>query len=464
MHRAAEPCVQAASLRPASPLVVSSSFAFVFVPHLSPRLRACALVLLVGWLAAHPAGAQGLAGAQVPAGAQGPAGAPAAGDGVRRTPYLNLRVYPLALWGPKAGFGAAAGLVAHHVLRDGSVALLTVAPAQYQQVGTLSLATAHPERARRYGVATLRAENTVRRWYHGTGPASDRDDRVAVRKASVEGDLRVGVGLLGRRLVVQPRLGLRYDAVRSAYAVEGGAFERLDGPSRTALDAALGTRPASRDRLTHLVAGLDVTFDVRDRAYLPMRGVLLHARAERWDALEALDLRFWRVVAEAQGVVPLGGRHRLVARALAWRTEPRGNAPVPFYLLPTLDGRLAPGFARDRFVGRDALLGSLTYRFPLAAPLGLVLAEGFVGAYALNAYDDVTEQFAARLSFGADVDAPRAARVPLRPSAAVGLRLGPLFRDNALASVALGVSPEGVTAVRLRATYRLHRLRPRHHF
>jgi hypothetical protein len=412
-------------------------------------LLPAAVLLLAGGLLAAEARAQG---AVRPDGRAG------------RGPWLNARVYPLAVWGPKVGFGAAAGLVLHDAVRPGTVALLTVAPAQYQQVATLSFATGDPLRERAYGVASLRAERTERQWFHGLGPAAHRDDRVALRKQSVEAGLKAGLGLAGRRVVVQPRVGLRVDGTDGVYNVEDGAFGRLDAASAASVQSALGERPGADARQTGVTAGLDLVFDTRDRAFMPRRGVLLHGGVTRYAGLSGTNLGFWRLMAEGRATLPITGAHRIDARAVVEHLSDAGSdVPLPFYLLPSLDGRDAPGFARDRFFGRSVTLASLAYRFPLFQPLGVLLGEGFVAAYAANAYDDLGEQFRFGLSFDRD-PSPEAERYAVRPSAAVGVRVGPSFRDNAYVGVALGVSPEGVSAVRVRFVHRLRRVRPRHHF
>jgi len=189
--------------------------------------------------------------------------------------------------------------------------------------------------------------------------------------------------------------------------------------------------------------------------------VELQAGWERYAAVDDTDLRFDRVDVSAEGILSLHGVHRLVSRVNVTTTRPRTSTVVPIFLLPRLDGTLAPGWARGRFVDRDRLVGHLLYRFPLWSVGEVVAMEGHLGGHLAGTYHDVGEQFTTDVQFD-EPDPTNPAR-PLRPSVSLGLRLSAPIRPNASMDLALGLSPEGLSAVTFSFRQRLQALRAPHH-
>ena len=380
-------------------------------------------------------------------------------------PQWNVRVYPLDLWGPRAGWGFGAGVVAHDLVRPGSQMLVTAAPAAHETVGTLSLASADPHGADTYLILDARAATTTRQWFYGLGPRSREDAQVALDMTSWRTRLRAGQRLGASPVTVQPHLTLMQHDVNGVSEETSGALSTLSDPSRGAIPgpgqpdtAPSRLRPADA-RQVGVQAGVDVIVDTRDRAHGALRGVLLQGMASTYEAWDQ-TLRFHRFDLRAFGFLPLGGRHRLALGLRTALTDRRGDRRIPFYLLPSLDGRTAPGWARDRFYGSDLAAVRLLYRFPIVRFRDLVTVEGHVGAYAASVYNDLGDEFSLDLSFDERIDA---ADVPFRPSASAGLRIGPIFRDETYVDVAVGVSPEDVTGVRFTFVQSLRALRPAHH-
>jgi hypothetical protein len=388
--------------------------------------------------------------------AQAQSPSPTNGDATP-APWLNLRVYPLDTWGPVAGWGVGAGLVLHNSVRAGDAWLLTAAPAIHESVATLSYASAPPDRAATYVLADVRARTTGRQWFYGTGPQSTDDSRVGV--AMHDGWLRVRVGrwLHDRRVLLQPRVLLRHHRVRDTYVDRGVPFAGASASRFQALPD-----PSRNGTQWGVQAGLRAAYDTRDRRRGATRGLLFAAAWERYAELSDGDVQVDRLTASAHGVVPLGGRHRLALRLQTAIATDRGDAVVPFYLLPKLDGRQVPGWAHERFFGFDRLAASALYRFPIARLQNLFAVGGHVGVHAASVYDDLGEQFALDLSFQETL-APPGSDVPLRPALSTGVRLGPLFRDETYFDLALGVSPEGITGVRFQFVRALGAVRPPHH-
>ncbi|MFB6271288.1 MAG: hypothetical protein ABEL51_00180 [Salinibacter sp.] len=387
------------------------------------------------------------------------AGAQPAFPGAPDELSLNLRLYPLDTWSPRVGVGMGAGLVIHHLGRRHAQGLLTVAPARHEQVATLAWASANPKRARRYVLVNARGLHTNRDWFYGLGPRSSEGARQSIERSALQMRVRAGRHFLNRRLLVQPHLGL------SAHRVD-----RVPTPGASALTprsqrhlrqlASEQIGPLSPTQ-TGLRIGVELQYDTRSATDPPSLGVILDAGWSRYVGVSSF-LHYDRFEAGASGVFPLGGTHRLVGHLSLAHVAARGRAAVPYYLRPTLDGPLVPGWAQHRFVDSDRLIGSLLYRFPIAQPFGLAQLEGHLGAHAASVYDDVFADAALEVSFAESVSSG-SSTVPLRPAASLGLHLNPTFRQTPSLDLALGVSPEGVTAVRFTLTRDLQALRQPHH-
>ncbi|WP_103026554.1 hypothetical protein [Salinibacter altiplanensis] len=387
--------------------------------------------------------------------------APAAGQafpGAPDEPGLNLRLYPLDTWSPRVGVGVGAGLVVHHLGRRHAQALVTAAPARHEQVATAAWASAHPEQVRQYVLVSARGLHTNRDWFYGLGPGTSSDARQSVERSAAQFRIRVGQQFLDRHLLVQPHVGLsahRVDRVPSPTAPDLDA--RSQEHLRQLASSQLGPLSTAH---TGLRMGIDVEYDTHPSGPRPTRGMLLRGGWARYES--TASVQFDRLDLSAHGVVPLGGAHRLVGHLSLAHTAARGKAPVPYYLRPMFGGSRVPGWARHRFVDSDRLIGSALYRFPLAQPLNVVRLDGHLGLHAASVYDDVFSDAALDLTFDEAPDVGGAS-VPLRPAASVGLRVGLSFREVPSLDLALGVSPEGVTGVRVALHQDLRALRTAHH-
>ncbi|MEO0556962.1 MAG: hypothetical protein AAF170_02130, partial [Bacteroidota bacterium] len=75
------------------------------------------------------------------------------------------------------------------------------------------------------------------------------------------------------------------------------------------------------------------------------------------------------------------------------------------------------------------------------------------------AYDDISTDFTPRISFDPRSADP-AERVPLRPSAAVGMNVHFIDREQPIVGMVLGAGPEGLTSATFRIVYPLRWYRP----
>lgn len=358
----------------------------------------------------------------------------------------NVRVYPTTFWGPRVGPGGGLGLVVHNLARRHDQWLLTAAPALHEQVATASFATSNPRKARRYLLVGTRALHTNADW---RGPASDR---TVLERSSLRTRVRVGQRLVDGRLLLQPHLGVSHhnlDAVRRA---KGSAREAVFHSSI----------PSPGTQQTGLRLGTDIRYDTRNRGHLATKGVLLQGTWAHYRSLDNSPLRFDQVDLNAYGYFPLGGDHRLVTRLSITDTRNRTERPIPVYMLPTLGGTVVPGWARGRFTAADRFLTGALYRFPLTTFLALVTLEGHIGGHLAGTYGDLRDQFTTKVSFDENVNVEDQ-KPPLRPAASAGLRLVSKVHNRSSIDLAIGVSPEGITAVRFSFVRSLLTLRPPHH-
>lgn len=384
-----------------------------------------------------------------------PASAQPEFPGAPSEPGVNLRVYPLDTWSPRVGIGAGAGLVVHHLGRSNALGLLTLGPARYEQVAAAVWASANPRRARTYVLLNARGVHTDRDWFYGLGPASPDDGRQSIERSGFEIRLRAGRAFLDRRLVVQPHIAL---AAHRVDRVPIPSDPALDGRSRTHLQQLASNRVGPLDpNQTGLRVGVGAEYEPSG-SQRGEPGVRLQARWSRYVDVSSSFVRFDQVEFGAYPSVPLGGHHHLVGRLDLSLTRSRGRASVPFYMRPTLEAAVVPGWPRHRFVDSDRLMASLLYRFPVARIFGIVDLDAHLGVHASNVYDDFFSDAAFDVSFDETLP-PSDDSVPLRPSASAGFRLGLPFREVPSLEVAVGASPEGISVARLTLSQTLGALR-----
>lgn len=369
----------------------------------------------------------------------------------------NFRVYPLDVWGPRVGPGIGAGLVVHNLGRRHAQWLLTAAPALHEQVATVSFASANPDRARQYVVASARALHTDRRWFYGLGPATSDDARLSFRQKTGRAQIGAGQTFWDQRVHIRPQLTLQHVRTTGHTGTPTALPRRSQRHVERFRD---GESPGARQ--TGIRTGVMVQYETRPSAPPTRSNVQVQGKWDRYKDLSGTSVMFDQFDVQTLASIPVSSRHRLRLRASLVRTWSRDTTPVPFYERPTLDGSVVPGWARSRFVGNDRLTATARYEFPLVDVPPLLALNGHLGIHAAGIYDDVSDQFAPVLSFDHTLSS-EAATYPLRPSASVGLELGIPMRPRSAVDVALGVSPEGLSAVRLTIDHPFSLARPPHH-
>ncbi len=232
---------------------------------------------------------------------------------------------------------------------------------------------------------------------------------------------------------------------RSPGGTTTAAFDRLDRASRDHLHAAMGRIVGASSIQRGMSFGAAAGLDLRDRPVRTQRGLLVQASGRRFQFQEPGGLEYDRYTLGAYGYLPIRG-HVLSLRGLVERTSAADDLVIPFYLLPSLDGHLLPGYASHRFFGRDLLSLTAEYIVPLFQFSDVFAVDALLSTGAGSVYDDLAEQFEASISFDRVLESGRT--YPLRPSAAIGFALESASTFGWDLRVLLGWGTEGIRLVK----------------
>lgn len=270
--------------------------------------------------------------------------------------------------------------------------------------------------------------------FYGEGPTSLPAWEQVVNRRVAHSELRRAQSL-GSGLWIQARLGVRRDQLRNF---------RAEAPALASSEVT--------EHLQRLVSdGPQTSFEVGLDAgrYVQAGGVQVHltgriGNGELLHVIAGLVLdRTWHF-----------SRHRrLTGRLLLDRTLYRQDW-LPYYFLPRLDARLAPGWNRFRFFGNDRLVAGATYVHPLIEILKSHAYEAIFNLGLSQVYDDIGAQFSPRIAVSPE-RSTLSGRAPLEPTFGVGSQLVSRKDGGVIASVILGFSVEGLQAGTLRITQRL---------
>ena len=358
----------------------------------------------------------------------------------------QFKVYPSPIWGRTAGFAAGVGYEIENLMLPGSRLLATAKPGQFLGRYTLTYFAADPFKAPVYGLANVYYETTGHQWYYGVGPASARGAQMIIEKHMVEAEVRLGLQPLNRRVFVQPVVKyLRHD-VDGFKAYDTGATSKLSPESLSNLLSSAGMLPNSTDFYEGFGYGLAAGIDLRDNPIRTGKGLLVQGFANRYDFGGVPEPAYDQYGVSAYAYVPVG-TNTLALRVNTQLTSNRGEGDIPFFLLPSLHGRMLPGYSWDRFFGMDLLAVNLEYIVPLFDLYRWVAMDALVSVGAANVYDDISEQFEPSVSFDKRLE-PNQETYPLRPSAAVGFQVESFTRFDLDIRVLLGWGTEGMRLVK----------------
>ena len=358
----------------------------------------------------------------------------------------QFKVYPSPIWGRTAGFAAGVGYEVQNLMIPESRLLATAKPGQFLGRYTLTYFAADPFKAPLYGLANVYYETTGHQWYYGLGPASARSAQMAVEKHMVEAEARLGFQLLNRRIFAQPVVKyLRHD-VDGFEAYDKGATAKLSAESLSNLLSAAGMAPNSTDFYEGFGYGLSAGVDLRDNPIRTRKGLLVQGFANRYDFGGTPELAYDQYGLSAYAFAPVG-LNTLALRVNTQLTSDQGGAVIPFFLLPSLHGRMLPGYSWDRFFGMDLFAVNVEYIVPLFDLYRWVAMDALLSLGAANVYDDISEQFEPAVSFDKRLE-PGREKYPLRPSAAAGFQVESFTRFDLDIRVLVGWGTEGIRLVK----------------
>jgi hypothetical protein len=178
----------------------------------------------------------------------------------------------------------------------------------------------------------------------------------------------------------------------------GGSFDRKD-PDTLQL-YAFESAASLVEQPSYAHGGVAATFDTRDHAGYPTRGLLAHASTTSFRDRESGTYSFDRVELEAARFISIADERGVIAlHGWSILTHTAGDRQVPFYLLPSLGGHdTLRGYADYRFHDRHLLLLNVESRWALFRHL-----DGAVFVDAGNVAARVGDLDLARRSVGAGV-------------------------------------------------------------
>lgn len=357
----------------------------------------------------------------------------------------SFKIYPSPIWSRTAGFSAGVGFEMENLLMPGGRFLATVKPGQHLGRYTATYFAKDAFLDPLYGLVNVYFETTGHQWFYGLGPASSPDNKVAIEKQMLEAEVRLGAQPFGRRVQIQPMIKyIRHRSVRFEDWDEG-AVDRLDPESVENLrfSTGEGAAPETQEGIAY---GMMAGIDLRDRSVRPRRGILLQATAQRFDFSSPEGLAYDQVGIYGYGFVPLGSG-TLGLRAVTQLTDQRSSVTIPFYLLPSLHGRILPGYSWDRFFGPDLFAMTLEYQLPLFNLFDVAALDWLFSFGAGNVYEDLFDQFDADLTFEDNIE-HGASSYPLRPSISTGFDFFTFDRTGFDVRILLGWGTEGIRLVK----------------
>lgn len=225
--------------------------------------------------------------------------------------------------------------------------------------------------------------------FWGTGTNSSRDDRATYRLSEQ------GVRAESSVRVARPlRVGALVDF--SSSTVTNGRGKRFPGVGER---FGVANLPGFGSRVALFGAGLFAEYEGRDQPDNPHAGFYARVAATSNDSVGRGDYGFVNYSLDARGYVPLGTKRRtLVLRLLGDFNDTKGGSEVPLFRLARLgDSETLRGYATHRFQGRNAVHGTIEYRYQLASSF----EPGGLGGIEAVAFTDAGQVFDTRREFSA---------------------------------------------------------------
>ena len=277
------------------------------------------------------------ASAAASAGAASAGTAPAAKDSGRLVSSTGPIASPIVIYSPETGYGGGAGLVWVRVSDTPgqrpttfNTSFIATETSQFSFVGNADVWTEGNQRRFTTELTVQRAPNK----FFGIGPWQDGPS-----EKFVPSTMRI-IQTIQQRVRPHLFLGLRY------FAESTKLDDIKPGPIKQ------GLVPGSPNGWYLSTISALITWDTRDRYYVPLNGTNAQMQITRADRLLGSEFSYYRMVFDVRHYESLGGEHSL---ALQFYADGSGGGLPPFERMPRLGGKdMVRGFfqgqLRDKFV------------------------------------------------------------------------------------------------------------------
>ena len=215
------------------------------------------------------------------------------------------------------------------------------------------------------GFGGLRSDFTIRYWkladeaFFGLGPHSSFSDetRYSMEQTTMEARTSTDLDRQLRYSTIEAVVGYQYTNIAKS--------RNDDHPSTTDVYSAT-LLPGIHDLVDMSYFNILLTFDTKNRPGNPTRGLDAVISGALYRQVWDDHYGFAKYSLDVQKYIHLFCNRVMVMRLACEITNPFKNKDVPFYYLNELGWEESiRGFVRGRFRDRDALLGSLEYRYPV---------------------------------------------------------------------------------------------------
>ncbi len=335
---------------------------------------------------------------------------------------IRITLLPEALWSPTFGFGFGLRIKKRGLFTLKDHGSTTLAPAQRRQWASFTYQW-HDLTAR------LHIDRNLARTFYGIGPNTSSQTSLRWPLMTLTQDLYLHHpfhrGGITTQLQWRRDWSLRSPSIPPSF--------RTDRPVLTWLKA--------HPTLSSIAFTATGYIDQRDSPAFPQRGYfsLLMLRGVRH--FSPKSFRFLQMGFIHHQFFRPTPTSALAVRLVLIDTYDVGKTPIPFFLLPTLDYRLLPGYGRYRFTGPDLFVFSAESRIILKNLWDVWIFSATVGIHAGNTYESWTRQILLLPSWRIP-PIPHKKRYPLHTGISLGFRIFSRRPERLLLNAVWGLSAE----------------------
>lgn len=192
--------------------------------------------------------------------------------------------------------------------------------------------------------------------FFGLGPDSDFDDERNFSHEKTSLELNLG-RIWGQTVYVGSQLGVDVNNILKGRGTNSPPLS--DDPNAAAL-------PGFDDQVRMGRVAMDVEIDNRDFPGSPTRGWLARAGAGYYAEIDDDSYGFWKFAGDIATTLHVAYRRVFDIRLAGEATETLGDRLAPFYYLSEMGNyETARGFSKGRYRDRNAVYGTVQYRWPV---------------------------------------------------------------------------------------------------